>query len=95
VRAILLTTITTVAGLTPLILEQSFQAQFLIPMAITIAAGLMSATVVILLVLPCLLVILDDVVHLCRVLWHGDPTIDRANPFVPDPELTLLDRGGV
>ncbi|MFT5424449.1 MAG: HAE1 family hydrophobic/amphiphilic exporter-1 [Phycisphaerales bacterium] len=95
VRAILLTTITTVAGLTPLILERSFQAQFLIPMAITIAAGLISATVVILLVLPCLLVILDDVVHLLRVLWHGDPTIDRANPFVPDPELTLLDRDGV
>ena len=94
VRAIVLTTVTTVCGLLPLMLEQSFQARFLIPMAITIAAGLISATVVILLVLPCLLVILDDAVHAFRVLWHGDPTLERRNPFLPDPELTLLKREG-
>ena len=59
-RAILLTTLTTVLGLTPLVLEQSFQARFLIPMAIAIAAGLLSATGLILLVLPCLILILED-----------------------------------
>jgi multidrug efflux pump subunit AcrB len=40
-RAIILTTITTVAGLYPLILETSFQAQFLIPMAISVAYGVL------------------------------------------------------
>lgn len=70
-RAILLTTITTVFGLLPLMLEQSFQAKFLIPMAITIACGLMSATFLVLLVLPCLLMILDDAKRLARFLWDG------------------------
>ncbi|MFG0325945.1 MAG: efflux RND transporter permease subunit, partial [Phycisphaerales bacterium JB037] len=58
-RAILLTTVTTVLGLSPLMLEQSFQAKFLVPMAITISFGLMSATGIILIVLPCLLMIVD------------------------------------
>jgi len=73
VRAILLTTITTVLGLTPLILEQSFQAKFLIPMAITIAAGLVGATMIVLLVLPCFLLIGDDLHKLWHHLWHGRP----------------------
>ncbi|MCH9058481.1 MAG: efflux RND transporter permease subunit, partial [Planctomycetes bacterium] len=70
-RAILLTTVTTVLGLTPLMLEQSFQARFLIPMAITISFGLMSATGIILVVLPCLLVIGDDVQRVLRAVWTG------------------------
>lgn len=70
-RAILLTTITTVLGLLPLLLEQSFQARFLIPMAITISGGLISATAVILLALPCLLMICDDCARVARWLWHG------------------------
>lgn len=65
-RAILLTTITTVGGLAPLMLEQSFQARFLIPMAITISFGLMSSTLLVLVVTPCLLLIGHDV----RALWH-------------------------
>jgi len=73
VRAIMLTTMTTVLGLTPLILEQSFQARFLIPMAISIAVGLLSATGVILIVLPCLILILDDVFELSHRLWFGRP----------------------
>jgi multidrug efflux pump subunit AcrB len=51
-RAIFLTSITTIAGLTPLIFEQSRQAQFLIPMAISIAYGIGFATVLTLVVLP-------------------------------------------
>tara|TARA_B100000809_G_scaffold105703_1_gene104220 strand:+ start:14293 stop:17451 length:3159 start_codon:yes stop_codon:yes gene_type:complete len=54
-RAIFLTTITTVAGLTPLIFETSRQAQFLIPMAISIAYGIVIATFLTLLTLPILL----------------------------------------
>ena len=70
-RAILLTTVTTVLGLTPLILEQSFQAKFLIPMAISIAMGLVSATVLILVVLPCFILIFDDIKATTHRLWHG------------------------
>ncbi|GJM29427.1 MAG: acriflavin resistance protein [Cyclobacteriaceae bacterium] len=54
-RAIFLTSLTTVAGLSPLILEKSRQAQFLIPMAISISYGIMVATVLTLLMLPLLL----------------------------------------
>lgn len=70
-RPILLTTITTVLGLTPLILETSFQARFLIPMAISIAMGLLSATVLILILLPCLLLAFDDLKKLAHLLWYG------------------------
>jgi multidrug efflux pump subunit AcrB len=51
-RAIFLTSITTIAGLTPLIFEESRQAQFLIPMAISIAYGIAFATVLTLVMLP-------------------------------------------
>jgi len=70
-RPIFLTTITTVLGLTPLMLEQDFQARFLIPMAISIAFGLMFATLVTLLILPCIMVIIDDVKAVAHYLWHG------------------------
>jgi len=55
VRAVLLTSLTTVAGLTPLLFETSLQAQFLIPMATAIAFGLIFSTFLILLVLPAML----------------------------------------
>jgi len=77
-RAIFLTTITTVCGLTPLMLEQSFQAKFLIPMAISIAFGLMSATVLILCVLPCMMVILDDMKAATHFLWYGMTRTERS-----------------
>jgi len=80
-RAILLTTITTVLGLLPLMLEQSFQARFLIPMAITITCGLLSATVIILVLLPCLLAITDDIQRTVYLLWNGRP---RPDPY---PEI--------
>ena len=54
-RPILLTSVTTVAGLMPLMLNKSFQAQFLIPMAISVAFGLLFVTVIILILLPILL----------------------------------------
>ena len=70
-RPIFLTTITTVLGLTPLMLEQSMQAKFLIPMALAISFGLMSATFLILLLLPALLVIGEDFRSLGNYLWNG------------------------
>ncbi|MCP4833644.1 MAG: efflux RND transporter permease subunit [Phycisphaera sp.] len=70
-RPIVLTTTTTILGLTPLMLEQSFQARFLVPMAISITWGLASATVLTLLLLPAILVIVDDVVGALHWLWFG------------------------
>ncbi len=60
-RAVLLTSLTTIAGLTPLLFETSRQAQFLIPMAVSIAFGLAFATMLILLVIPAMLSIYEDV----------------------------------
>ena len=59
-RAVLLTSLTTIAGLTPLLFETSLQAQFLIPMAISLAFGLAFATFLVLLVIPCLLMIYEN-----------------------------------
>jgi Cu/Ag efflux pump CusA len=52
---VLLTSLTTIGGLTPLLFETSLQAQFLIPMATSIAFGLAFATILVLVVIPCLL----------------------------------------
>ncbi len=60
-RAVILTSMTTVAGLTPLLFETSRQAQFLIPMAVSIAFGLAYATLLILMVIPAMLSIYEDV----------------------------------
>jgi multidrug efflux pump subunit AcrB len=54
-RAVLLTSLTTIAGLLPLMFETSLQAQFLIPMAVSISFGLAFATALVLLVIPALL----------------------------------------
>ena len=59
-RPVLLTSITTIAGLLPILLERSFQAQFLIPMAISICFGLLAATVLTLLYVPALYLIVRD-----------------------------------
>ena len=60
-RPVLLTSITTIAGLLPILTERSFQAQFLIPMAISICFGLLAATVLTLLYVPALYLIVRDV----------------------------------
>jgi multidrug efflux pump subunit AcrB len=66
-RAIFLTSLTTVAGLMPLLLEKSRQAQFLKPMAISISYGIMIATFLTLLMLPLLLSINNSLT--VRVKW--------------------------
>jgi multidrug efflux pump subunit AcrB len=60
-RPVLLTSITTIAGLLPILLERSFQAQFIIPMAISICFGLLAATLLTLLYVPALYLIVRDV----------------------------------
>jgi hypothetical protein len=63
-RPVLLTSVTTIAGLFPLLLERSFQAQFLIPMAVSICFGLLVATILTLLYVPALYLIVADVTNL-------------------------------
>jgi len=59
-RAVLLTSTTTIAGLLPLLFEESLQAQILIPLVISTTFGLMASTVLVLLAIPCMYVILGD-----------------------------------
>ena len=70
-RAIMLTSLTTILGLAPLMLEKSVQARFLIPMATSIVWGLAFATVLTLLLLPCLYLIHEDLKSAVRWLWTG------------------------
>ena len=69
-RAILLTSITTIAGLAPLMLEKSFQAQFLVPMAVSLVFGLAFATVLTLVFVPAMYLILEDVRRRLRHTWN-------------------------
>ncbi len=81
-RAIFLTSITTVAGLAPLIFEKSFSAQFLIPMAISVAYGIAYATLMTLFLLPLLLAVKNTAKVHVLWLWEGvKPTresVERA-----------------
>ncbi len=70
-RPILLTSITTSLGLFPIILERSFQAQFLIPMAISLVYGVAFGTIFILLFFPPLILILNDIRRMTRKLYYG------------------------
>jgi len=70
-RPIVLTSVTTFAGLMPLILEKSFQAKFLIPMAVSLGFGVLFATGVTLIVIPCGYLILNDIKGLVRVKEKG------------------------
>ena len=68
-RAVLLTSLTTIGGLTPLLFETSVQAQFLIPMAASIAFGLAVATFMVLLLVPALLTLHESV----ATRWENPP----------------------
>ena len=63
-RAVLLTSLTTIGGLLPLIFETSRQAQFLIPMALTLVFGLATATILVLILVPSLIGIGGDVARI-------------------------------
>ena len=63
-RPIILTTLTTFGGLTPIILERSSQAFYLIPMAISLGFGIVFATAIILIIVPCLYLVFEDLQQL-------------------------------
>lgn len=70
-RAIILTSLTTFIGLLPIMSESSLQAKFVIPMAISLGYGVLCATLVTLIMVPCLYLVLDDVGRFLRrvVRW--------------------------
>lgn len=92
-RPIVLTSITTIAGLAPLILDGSFQAQFLIPMAITVAYGLLIVTVIILILLPVYLLALNSMRRAYLSFMTGkDVSPTESEPAVR--ELKSLQNNG-
>jgi multidrug efflux pump subunit AcrB len=68
-RAILLTSLTTFVGLIPIVLETSLQAQIVIPMAASLAFGILFATVITLFLIPALYIILDDFAKWWSTAW--------------------------
>lgn len=59
-RAIMLTSLTTFFGLIPIVMEEGAQAQFIIPMAVSLAFGILFSTVITLVLIPCLYMVLED-----------------------------------
>ena len=78
-RAVLLTSLTTIGGLIPLMFEKSLQAQFLLPMAITIVFGLGLATLLVLFLVPAFIGIGGDIVWLIRSVF-GEQFKRRLQP---------------
>jgi len=80
-RAILLTSLTTFFGLIPIVLESSLQAQIVIPMAASLAFGILFATIITLFLIPALYLILDDFGRWWREAWsHALPERWRPAP---------------
>ncbi len=85
-RAILLTSLTTAAGITPLMLEKSVQAQFLIPMAVALAFGVLFATLISLLLVPAGYLIVEDIQRPFRWLYGrrtAPAVVDAASATEP------------
>ena len=89
-RPIMLTSVTTFAGLLPLMMDRSLQAQFLIPMAVSLAYGVLFATVVTLYLVPCSLLAAQDLRRgLQRVKqWYLRP-FRKPVPLVDSPKYRL------
>jgi multidrug efflux pump subunit AcrB len=69
-RAILLTSLTTFFGLIPIVLETSLQAQIVIPMATSLAFGILFSTIITLFLIPALYLIMDDGGRVGRAVWR-------------------------
>jgi multidrug efflux pump subunit AcrB len=80
-RPIILTSLTTTIGLFPMLFEKSVQAQFLIPMAISLAYGVALGTIFILIFFPVLIMLLNDARVYLKYLWTGvRPTREEVEP---------------
>lgn len=86
-RAVMLTTLTTFVGLAPLMGETSVQAQFLIPMAVSLAFGVVFATCITLLLVPVTYLVLEDVKRAARWVFMR-PLSDVRRPISDEPPST-------
>ncbi len=71
-RPVFLTSLTTFFGLLPLMFEKSVQAQFLIPMGISLGFGILFATLITLIMIPANVLIVDDLQKYLRTMYRGD-----------------------
>ncbi|MBE0367908.1 efflux RND transporter permease subunit [Pseudoalteromonas aurantia] len=78
-RAILLTSLTTFIGLVPIITETSLQAQIVIPMAVSLAFGVLFATVITLILIPCQYVVLEDIKALKNKWFSKKDTLQKTS----------------
>lgn len=85
-RPIILTTMTTFGGLAPIILETSSQAFYLIPMAISLGFGIVFATTIILVIVPCLYLTLEDI----RLLLLKGRTVKQVDVLNSEKETESL-----
>lgn len=91
-RAILLTSLTTFMGLIPIIFEQSMQAKIVIPMAVSLAFGILFSTVITLILIPILYAVMEDI-RTFFLTWHDLQPFDRKlqkenlNHVVPEKIL--------
>ncbi len=83
-RPIILTTLTTTIGLAPIIAMKSVQAQFLIPMAISLAYGVAIGTLFILIFFPVIIMLLNDFKTFLQYLWTG------KKPEREDVEIAII-----
>ncbi len=89
-RPIILTSLTTSIGLFPMLFEKSVQAQFLIPMAISLAYGVALGTIFILIFFPVLIMLLNDARVYVRYLWTGiKPTREEVETAIIQNERKL------
>jgi multidrug efflux pump subunit AcrB len=79
-RPIMLTTLTTFGGLAPMIFETSRQARFMIPMALSLGYGILFATIITLLLVPCLYLITEDAIAFLRSNREPVPADDNEAP---------------
>ena len=81
----MLTSLTTFGGLVPLLLEKSVQAQFLIPMAVSLGFGVMFATTVSLLIVPSIYLVFDDVRRALGWIYRGvgEHRVPTSEPVAP------------
>ena len=87
-RPIVLTSLTTFAGLTPLLLETSVQAQFLVPMATSLAFGVLFSTAITLFLVPSGYLILEDLRHLPDWLRSRKAEREGAPDWTPETTPT-------
>nr|MBA3899206.1 efflux RND transporter permease subunit [Bacteroidota bacterium] len=89
-RPIFLTTITTFAGLTPLLLNQSLQAQFLIPLAVTVAYGLVVGSTLTLIMLPILILVFNSIrVWASWLITGKKPEPESVEPAIKEQKYEL------